>query len=335
MVYVSDTQPGIRRKKAGKGFSYLGPEGKPITDKALLARIRHLAVPPAYTDVWICTRANGHLQATGRDARGRKQYRYHAAWREVRDCNKYDRLEEFAQLLPRIRQRVAEDLGRRGLGREKVIATVVSLLDKTLIRVGNAEYSKTNGSYGLTTLRSKHIDIAGAELRFQFKGKSGKTWSLNLRDRRIARVVRSIDELPGQHLFKYLTEEKEIRIVDSADVNDYLREISGADITAKDFRTWAGTVLALWAFDAVGPHTGKTDAKRKVKNVIEAVSQKLGNTPTICRKCYVHPRVIDTYLAGSLAPGQLHAAAADTSNTLLAPEEHALLRFLRTEPQKS
>jgi DNA topoisomerase I len=330
LTYVSDAEPGILRRKAGTGFSYRGPDGRVVKDKAVLARIRHLAVPPAYVDVWICARDNGHIQATGRDARGRKQYRYHAAWREIRDTNKYGHLLEFARLLPKIRARINSDMARRGMGREKVLATVVSLLDKTLIRIGNSIYSKTNGSYGLTTLKTKHVDLDGNELRFEFKGKSGKTWKLSVRDRRIARVVRSIEELPGQHLFQYLTDEQEVRQVSSTDVNSYLRDIAGSEVSAKDFRTWAGTVLALWAFDAVGPHTSQTDAKRKIKSVIEAVALKLGNTPTICRKCYVHPDVVTSYLEGTLTPGQLKTVAESAGDDagLLAHEERALVKFL-------
>ncbi len=330
LVYVSDADPGISRKKSGTGFSYRTSDGRAVSDKVQLARIRKLAVPPAYTDVWICPKPNGHLQATGRDARGRKQYRYHQAWREIRDSNKYGHLLEFAKRLPQIRERIRGDMAQRGRGREKVLATVVSLLDKTLIRIGNSEYSKTNGSYGLTTLKTRHVDLDGNELRFEFKGKSGKKWRLSVRDRRIARVVRSIEDLPGQHLFQYLTDDKDVRQVTSTDVNDYLREIAGADVSAKDFRTWAGTVLALWAFDAVGPHTGQTDAKRKVKSVIEAVALKLGNTPTICRKCYVHPDVVTSYLNGSLTPGQLKAVAESASDDagLMAHEEQALVKFL-------
>jgi DNA topoisomerase I len=232
LTYVSDTEPGIRRKAAGTGFSYRGLDGKLISDPDALKRIRALAVPPAWAEVWICPKPNGHIQATGRDDRGRKQYRYHADWREVRDRNKYERILEFARALPRIRDRIAEDMGKRGMPREKVLAAVVSLLDRTLIRVGNGEYAKENGSYGLTTLRTRHLEINGTELRFHFKGKSGKTWRLRVRDRRIARMVRSID---------------------SDDVNDYLREIAGPDVSAKDFRTWAGTVLAVLALSAIGP----------------------------------------------------------------------------------
>ena len=264
-----------------EGFAYYKPGGDRLRDDAALERIRKLAIPPAWTEVWICPKANGHLQATGRDARGRKQYIYHADWREVRDNNKYERVLDFARLLPRIRGRVAKDLSKRGMPREKVLAAVVSLLDKTLIRIGNDGYAKENGSYGLTTLRSRHLEVAGSEMRFQFKGKSGKTWRLSVRDRRIARIVRSIQELPGQHLFQYLDDDGAARSIDSTDVNEYLREIAGADVSAKDFRTWAGTVLTVLALSALEAFSTQTQAKMNVRRAIEAVADTLGNTPTI------------------------------------------------------
>ena len=324
--YVTDTGPGIRRKRAGTGFSYYSPDGKLISDTDVVKRIKALAVPPAWTDVWICPKSNGHIQATGRDARGRKQYRYHADWRDVRDRNKYERLLDFARVLPGIRARVETDLSKRGTSREMVLATVVSLLDKTLIRVGNGEYAKDNGSYGLTTLRTRHLEVQGTELRFHFKGKSGKTWRLQIKDRRIARVVRSIQELPGQHLFQYMDDEGVVRAINSADVNDYLRDITGEDVSAKDFRTWAGTVLAVMALGAIGPFTNQIQAKMNVRRAIEAVAAKLGNTPTICRKCYVHPDVLVCYFAGTLPvvmPGQGSPRAG------LPKEEAAVLRILR------
>ena len=282
-------------------------------------------MPPAWSEVWICPDANGHIQATGRDARGRKQYRYHDDWRGVRDQDKYERLIDFAKLLPRIRQRIDADMGRRGTPREKVLATVVSLLDKTLIRVGNGEYARDNDSYGLTTLRTRHLDVQGSELRFHFKGKSGKTWRLRVRDRRIARVVRSIQDLPGQHLFQYVDDDGEIRSVRSTDVNDYLREIAAAEVSAKDFRTWAGTVLAAMALGAIGPFTTQTQAKMNVRRAIEAVAAKLGNTATICRKCYIHPQVVALYLEGTLP---LVRAGDGRSSSGLPREEAAVLRIL-------
>lgn len=282
-------------------------------------------MPPAWTDVWICPEADGHIQATGRDAKGRKQYRYHDDWRQVRDRDKYDRLVDFAKLLVRVRRRVEEDMRRRGAPREKVLATVVSLLDKSLIRVGNGEYAKDNNSYGLTTLRTGHVDIAGSELRFHFKGKSGKTWRLKVKDRRIARVVRSIQDLPGQNLFQYVDENGETRTVRSTDVNDYLREIADADVSAKDFRTWAGTVLAVLALGAVGRFSSQAQARMNVRRAIEAVAARLGNTATICRKCYIHPDVVRCYLEGRL-PTVRACGGAPSSG--LPREEAAVLRIL-------
>jgi DNA topoisomerase-1 len=328
LVYVSDTEPGIRRKAAGTGFGYRMPTGAAIRDKETLVRVRTLAVPPAWTEVWICPDATGHIQATGRDARGRKQYIYHADWREVRDRSKYERMLDFARMLPRIRTRVRNDMSRRGMPREKVLATVVSLLDKTLVRVGNGDYAKQNGSYGLTTLRSRHLEVAGTELRFHFKGKSGKTWRLSVKDRRIARVVRSIQELPGQHLFQYLDDEGAVRSIDSTAVNDYLREIAGPDVSAKDFRTWAGTVLAVLALGALGEFTSQTQAKMNVRRAIEAVANKLGNTPTICRKCYIHPEIVASYMEGTLPSVGTDAATAATGSAL-PREEEAVLRLLK------
>ena len=335
LVYVSDTGPGIRRKAAGTGYSYRDPDGGAISDKDTLKRVRSLAVPPAWTDVWICPRPTGHIQATGRDARGRKQYIYHADWREVRDRNKYERILDFARLLPRIREAVARDMSKRGTPREKVLATVVSLLDKTLIRVGNDGYAKENGSYGLTTLRSRHLEVDGSEMRFHFKGKSGKTWRLSMRDRRIARVVRSIQDLPGQSLFQYLDDEGAVRSINSADVNDYLREIAGADVSAKDFRTWAGTVLAVLALSALEAFTSQTQAKMNVRRAIEAVADKLGNTPTICRKCYIHPEIMVCYMEGAL-PKVVAAALSNGASPALPREEAAVLRLLkrRLAPQR-
>ena len=327
LTYVSDTEPGIRRKARGTGFAYYLPGEKLLSDAEALQRVRGLAVPPAWTDVWICPKANGHIQATGRDARGRKQYIYHADWRTVRDRDKFERILDFARLLPRIRERLDEDMSRRGTPREKVLATVVSLLDKTLIRVGNGDYAKENGSYGLTTLRVRHLEIDGTELRFHFKGKSGKTWRLKMKDRRIARVVRSIQELPGQHLFQHLDEDGEVRSIDSSDVNDYLREIAGSEISAKDFRTWAGTVLAALALSSLGPFETQTQAKTYVRRAMEAVSAKLGNTPTMCRKCYVHPEVVACYLEGMLPV--IRAGEQTARRAGLPKEEQAVLRLLK------
>jgi DNA topoisomerase I len=283
LIYVSDEDRGWRRERAGDTFEYFKANGEKLTDDASLDRVRRLAIPPAWTDVWICPKANGHLQATGRDARGRKQYRYHPQFREVRETTKYEHMLEFAKSLPLIRARIAEHMGLRGLPREKVLATVVHLLETTLIRVGNDDYAKENKSYGLTTLRNPHVNVEGSQLRFQFKGKSGKVWRLQMRDRRVAKIVKACQELPGQRLFVYLDESGEGREVTSADVNDYLREITGQDITAKDFRTWAGTVMAALALQEFEAFDSGAIAKKNVRAAIEHVASRLGNTPAICR----------------------------------------------------
>jgi DNA topoisomerase-1 len=295
LTYVSDEEPGIRRKKAGTGFSYVTSQGAKVQDQKTLKRIRKLAIPPAWTDVWICAKPNGHLQATGRDARGRKQYRYHAAFREVRESTKYEHMVEFANSLPAIRRTLAEHMTLRGLPREKVLATVVHLLETTLIRVGNDSYAKDNKSYGLTTLQNNHVEVKGTELKFHFKGKSGKTWQLRIKNRRAAKIVRACQELPGQELFQYIDEDGVLRDVTSSDVNAYLKEITQRDITAKDFRTWHGTVLAAVALQEVQTFDSKAAFKRNVKGAIESVAARLGNTATICRKCYVHPEVLQAY----------------------------------------
>lgn len=335
LVYVGDEQPGIRRRRTGKGFSYVGPDGRTIKDERTLKRVRSLAVPPAYSDVWICPDPNGHIQATGRDDKGRKQYRYHPRWREFRDSNKYEHMLEFATALPALRERIAEDMAKRGLPREKVLATVVHLLETTLIRVGNADYAKQNKSYGLTTLRDRHVKIEGGELRFQFKGKSGKTWNLRLQDRRIARVVKACQDIPGQHLFQYFDEGGQRQPVTSADVNAYLREATGRDVTAKDFRTWAGTVLAAMALREFEQLDPDARTKKNVKAAIERVAARLGNTPTICRKCYVHPEVVNAYLDGSVMDEVSHEieTALEADLTKLKPEEAAVLALLQRRLQ--
>src|SRR5215213_11851877 len=271
LLYVSDEEPGIRRGKSGKGFTYTKPDGKKVEDKATLERIRSLAIPPAYTDVWICANANGHIQATGRDAKGRKQYRYHPGFREVRESTKYEHMLEFARALPRVRAKLAEHMGLRGLPREKVLATVVHLLETTLIRVGKDDYAKANKSYGLTTLRDPHVKVDGSELRFEFKGKSGNTWRLQVKDRRVAKIVKACQDLPGQELFQYVDENGERQTVTSADVNAYLKEITGRDVTAKDFRTWSGTVLAAMALKEFETFDSETKAKKNVRAAIESV----------------------------------------------------------------
>jgi DNA topoisomerase-1 len=328
--YVSDEEPGIRRKRAGKGFVFIKPGGAKVEDEATLARIKALVIPPAWTDVWICAKANGHIQATGRDAKGRKQYRYHPAFREVRESSKYEHLLEFARVLPMIRKAVAEHMALRGLSRNKVLATVVHLLETTLIRVGNADYVKQNKSYGLTTLRDPHVKVDGAELRFQFKGKSGKTWQLQVKDRRVAKIVKACQDLPGQDLFQYLDEAGERQSVTSADVNAYLKEITGQDITAKDFRTFAGTVLAAMALAEFESFDSEAKAKKNVRAAIERVSSQLGNTPTICRKCYVHPEVFTSYLEGALLLNVREEVEAELRDDLagLRPEEAAVLTLL-------
>lgn len=328
--YVSDEEPGIRRRKSGKGFTYTGPDGRKVSDKATLARIKSLVIPPAYTDVWICAKANGHIQATGRDAKGRKQYRYHSAFREVRESTKYEHMLEFAKGLPAIRKTIDEHMSLRGLPREKVLATVVHLLESTLIRVGNSDYVKQNKSYGLTTLRDPHVKVEGGELRFQFKGKSGKTWKLQVKDRRIARIVKACQDLPGQDLFQYLDESGEQQSIASADVNAYLKEITGSEITAKDFRTWAGTVLAALALAEFEAFDSDAKAKKNIRAAIETVAARLGNTPSICRKCYVHPEVLDAYLDGGLLLDIKEQVEAELREDLasLRPEEAAVLALL-------
>jgi DNA topoisomerase-1 len=327
--YVSDSLPGIRRHRSGKGFFYTRSDGSRVTDRPTLTRIRALAVPPAWKEVWICPSPNGHLQATGRDAKGRKQYRYHARWRAVRDENKYERLQLFGECLPRIRARVEEDLARTGLPREKVLATIVRLLETTFIRIGNEEYVRSNGSFGLTTLRNRHVRVEGSSIRFRFPGKSGKPHAVRLTDRQLARLVKRLRDLPGQELFQYLDEAGEPQPVDSADVNDYLREISDQEFTAKDFRTWAGTLLAarhlaLLEPLALGAH-GKTAAVEAAKHVAE----HLGNTPAICRKCYIHPAVLQAHLDEDLNQIWRDCQEAGGPEAAgLTAEESALIRFL-------
>lgn len=330
LVYVSDEDRGIRRERSGDAFRYYKPDGEPLADEATLERVRKLAIPPAWADVWICARANGHLQATGRDARGRKQYRYHPQFREVREGTKYGHMMEFARSLPAIRARLAEHMALRGLPREKVLATVVHLLETTLIRIGNDDYARTNRSYGLTTLRNPHVKVEGSELRFQFKGKSGKTWRLQVKDRRIARIVRACQDLPGQRLFQYRDEAGEVRDVTSADVNAYLKEVTGTDITAKDFRTWAGTVMAALALREFEASDTQAAQKKNLKAAIERVAARLGNTPTICRKCYIHPEVLDAYVQGQLQLEMRRDADEDPSGGMarLRPEEAAVLALL-------
>jgi DNA topoisomerase-1 len=328
--YVSDRKPGIRRIKAGKGFRYVSPEGKTVRDAETLARIKALVIPPAWTDVWICANPLGHLQVTGRDARGRKQSRYHARWRMVRDETKYERMTAFAAALPKIRRRIQRDLKLPGLPRERVLATLVRLMETTLIRVGNEEYARENHSYGLTTMRNRHVEVHGADITFSFQGKSRVHHTINLHDRSLAKIIRRCEEIPGYELFQYLDHEGNHHSVDSSDVNGYLREITGQDFTAKDFRTWAGSVLASDMLREFGPFASEAEAKRNIVQAIAAVASRLGNTPSVCRKCYVHPAVLDAYLGG-ISIGNAEAALDSEiarHAKALHREERALVQLL-------
>jgi DNA topoisomerase I len=326
LVYTTDDEPGIRRVRKGKGFEYVGPDGRKIRDEATLDRIRALVIPPAWEHVWISTRASGHLQATGRDARGRKQHRYHDRWRATRDADKFERMAGFAKVLPRIRARVARDMRRDGLPKEKVVATIVRLLETTYARIGNEEYAKQNRSYGLTTLRGRHVVVKGSTVRFLFTGKSGVEVSAGVTDRRVAAVIKRCEELPGQKLFQYVDAEGERRTVTSDDVNEYLREASGGDFTAKDFRTWEATVLAACALREAAAFESEADARRKVVAAIDMVARKLGHTRAVCRRSYVHPAVIDTYMEGNFEAA-LALTIARTRPRLRA-DEAAVLSLL-------
>ncbi len=336
--YVSDAQAGIKRLKAGKAFRYIDASGKAVRNVTLLKRIRSLVIPPAWRDVWICPLDNGHLQATGRDARGRKQSRYHPLWREVRDATKYDHMIQFAGVMPKVRQRVLRDMARPGLSREKVLATIVRLMDLTFIRVGNEEYAKENGSFGLTTLQDKHARVEKERIHFTFRGKSGKTHAIQIEDRHLARIVQHCQDIPGQDLFQFLDANGQRRDVTSGDVNDYLRQIAGADFTAKDFRTWAGTVLTAQALKTTAEFKTQAQAKRNIKQAIDIVAQKLGNTPAVCRKCYIHPFVLDGYMKGRMAcRGKVMESAgasraiktSSRPKTSLGCDEREVLQFLR------
>lgn len=328
--YVHDDEPGTLRQRRGRGFSYLKPDGSRLPDGPEKERIKSLAIPPAYTDVWICTSPKGHILATGRDDKGRKQYIYHPKWREVRGSTKYARMVAFGELLPDLRAQVEADMAQPGLGRDKVLATVVKLLETTLIRVGNAQYAQENESYGLTTIRKKHVDVDDDTVTFEFTGKSGKDWHIALEDERIAEVVSACEDVPGYELFKYFDEDGERVNVESADVNDYLQRVTGEEVTAKDFRTWAGTVLAAMALEEFEAFDSETQAKKNVVRAIERVSKQLGNTPSIARQSYVHPQVIDAYMDGSLRES-LRKRAEKKLQTLsgLKPEEAAVLAFLK------
>lgn len=329
--YVDDTRPGITREPSADGFTYKDPSGKSVTDPEILRRIRSLSIPPAYTDVWICPREDGHLQATGRDARRRKQYRYHPRWREVRDEAKYSRTIAFAEVLPKIRQRAAQDLKLPGMPREKVLATVITLLERTLIRVGNDEYAQQNKSFGLTTLRNRHAKVRGSKVTFDFVGKSGKAHSIPIEDPKLAKIVRRCQDLPGQELFGYVDPDGNHRDVTSEDVNSYLREVAGTEFTAKDFRTWAGTVLAAVALQGLEQFTSAREAKKNITRAVEAVAQMLGNTPAVCRKCYVHPAILESYVAGETIATLQQRAEEKLAHSLdhLRPDEAAVMMFLR------
>ncbi len=329
--YVNDSTQGYTRKRKGDDFEYFDTAAKEITDEKRVLRIKRLAIPPAWERVWICPYSNGHIQATGCDARKRKQYRYHERWREVRDEGKYEKIVLFGQALPKIRRRLEKDLPLPGLPREKVLATVVELLERTFIRIGNEEYAKENKSFGLTTLRNRHVDVEGTAVRFQFRGKSGIAHDKKIHDRRLAKIIRKLQDLPGQELFQYVDDAGEIHNVTSQDVNDYLQEITGEDFTAKDFRTWAGTVLASIALRAQDTFDNKKQAKKNVTTAIRAVAQVLGNTPAVCRKCYIHPILIESYLDGTLAQSLKQKAEETLLEKIddLRSDEIAILDFLR------
>jgi DNA topoisomerase I len=327
LQYVNDNRPGYSRRAKGKDFDYLDTERKTIRDEQRLLRVKRLAIPPAWTDVWICPIPHGHLQATGRDARGRKQYRYHSRWRDVRDDVKYGRLVAFSEALPGIRRRCARDLEQPGLPREKVLAAVVQLLEKTLIRIGNEEYARDNGSIGLTTMRDAHAKVIGSRLRFAFKGKSGVSHTVDLEDRRLAKIVKACRELPGYELFQYVDADGAPHTIESSDVNEYLRTISGADFTAKDFRTWAGTVLAAGELSEAPGFESRTEANRNIVRAVETVAKRLGNTRAVCRKCYIHPAVLDAYLDGATIPRS--RGPREGAEQGLARDERAVVRLIR------
>ena len=326
--YVSDLTPGIRRKKSGKSFRYVDPAGKPVKQAEEIARIRKLAIPPAYTDVWICPDRRGHIQATGRDARGRKQYRYHPKWREVRDETKFTRLLAFAEVLPRMRDAVERDLRLSGLPRKKVLATVVRLLEWTCIRVGNEEYARNNKSFGLTTLKDQHVEVSGSQIRFEFRGKSGKPHACDISDRRLARIIARCQAIPGQELFQFLDEEGNRQAISSEDVNQYIRDIAGDDFSAKDFRTWTGTMLAAAALRELGPAESAKEAKASFLKAIDRVSEQLNNTRAVCRKYYIHPALFDSYSEGTLLD-RYERELKRVRSKGLEKEEAAVLAILR------
>ena len=334
--YVGDDRPGYIRKSKGDDFEWLDTEGKVIRDEQRLLRMKRLAIPPAWVNVWICPAPNGHIQATGRDARGRKQYLYHERWREVRDENKYDRIISFGKALPKIRRRIARDLKLPGLPRNKVLATVVQLLERTFIRIGNEEYARENKSFGLTTMKDRHVEVKGAKLRFRFRGKSGREHEVDVTDGHIAKIISKLQDLPGQDLFQYVDDDGEIRDITSQDVNEYLREITGEDFSAKDFRTWAGTVLTAIALNVQEKFETQKQAKSNINTAIKAVAKILGNTPAICRKCYVHPAVLGTYLDQKSIDGLKRTTeeALEREDVDLRSSEAAVLKFLESRLTK-
>src|SRR6266853_2313414 len=336
LEYVSDDRPGYARRAKNGEFEHLDTQGKTIRDEPRLLRIKRLAIPPAWTDVWICPSPTGHIQATGRDARRRKQYRYHERWRELRDENKFGRLADFANALPKIRRRVVQDMRLPGLPREKVLAAVVGLLERTFIRIGNEEYARENKSFGLTTMKDRHVEVKGAKLRFRFRGKSGREHEVDVTDRRIAKIVSKLQDLPGQDVFQYLDDGSEVRDITSQDVNEYLREITGEDFSAKDFRPWAGTVLTAIALNSQEKFENGKQAKANIKTAISAVAKILGNTPAICRKCYVHPAVLETYLDEKSIEGlkRTTEAALEKEDVDLRSSEAAVLKFLEARLAK-
>ncbi len=327
---MTDEKPGITRVRAGKGFRYLDTRGRPVRDRDVLGRIKSIVIPPAWENVWICPSPDGHIQATGRDQRRRKQYRYHPKWQRIRTSDKYDNMTAFAQALSKIRRRTDRDTALRGLPRRKVVAAVVKLLEGSLIRVGNEEYARTNHSFGLTTMHDKHVAFHGATIHFAYRGKSGVEHEVDVTNRRLASIVKRCQELPGQSLFQYIDERGIRQDVDSADVNDYLHEIAGADFTAKDFRTWAGTVLAAMALQEFESFDSKVQAKRNIVRAIERVAERLGNTPTVCRKCYIHPAILDSYLDGTMIETLERRADEEMkSSGRLKPIEVAVLALLQ------
>jgi DNA topoisomerase-1 len=329
--YVTDTTPGIRRQRRGRGFSYVAPDGSVLRDRAELARIRSLVIPPAWSDVWICPSDDGHLQVTARDAKGRKQYRYHPRFRERRDETKFARMIALSDVIQRIREEVERCIALPGLPREKVLATVVWLLERTLIRVGSTEYARENDSYGLTTLRRRHVRVRGDELRFEFRGKSGVAHAVSVTDRRIVRIVQQCHDLRGWELFKYVDDSGEKQTVEAEDVNDFLREVARRDVTAKDFRTWAGTMLAAEALRAQGPARTKKEAEKKVVQAVDDVAARLGNTRAVCRKYYIHPALLAAYLEGDVLPPQKarDAKREASSGATLRRHEAEVLAFLK------